>query len=123
MRTSAIAQILSVASTLVLVNCSIGGLPADHAASGGAGTGSGGGAGTSGTGGAGTGGAATAGSAGTGGSTCGNGLLEATEGCDDHNTVAGDGCSATCTVESGWVCPGGFSTERSVCNRSCYGMN
>jgi len=27
------------------------------------------------------------------------------EGCDDGNTKSGDGCSATCTVEPGWVCP------------------
>jgi cysteine-rich repeat protein len=27
---------------------------------------------------------------------CGNGLLEPAEACDDHNTLAGDGCSADC---------------------------
>jgi cysteine-rich repeat protein len=27
------------------------------------------------------------------------------EGCDDGNTVSGDGCSATCDVEEGFVCP------------------
>ena len=31
--------------------------------------------------------------------TCGNGVLEAPEGCDDGNTTAGDGCSPTCTLE------------------------
>ena len=31
---------------------------------------------------------------------CGNGVLEGTETCDDHNTVSGDGCSATCQTES-----------------------
>lgn len=31
--------------------------------------------------------------------TCGNGVLEAPEECDDDNTDDGDGCSATCTLE------------------------
>ena len=31
---------------------------------------------------------------------CGNGKLESNEKCDDGNTVNGDGCSATCTIES-----------------------
>ncbi|MFO1518219.1 MAG: hypothetical protein U1F57_00920 [bacterium] len=35
---------------------------------------------------------------------CGNGMKEGTEGCDDGNTTAGDGCSATCTVEPGFTC-------------------
>ena len=26
------------------------------------------------------------------------------ETCDDGNTVAGDGCSATCTIEAGYTC-------------------
>ncbi|WP_407692925.1 DUF4215 domain-containing protein [Pyxidicoccus xibeiensis] len=32
---------------------------------------------------------------------CGNGAREAGEQCDDGNTTAGDGCSATCTTEAG----------------------
>ncbi len=32
---------------------------------------------------------------------CGNGTIEPGEGCDDGNTVSGDGCSATCQVEGG----------------------
>jgi len=39
-----------------------------------------------------------------GGSTCGNGILETSEGCDDSNSVDGDGCSATCKVETGHTC-------------------
>lgn len=38
--------------------------------------------------------------------TCGDGLVEAFETCDDHNTMGGDGCSATCTLETGYVCYG-----------------
>jgi len=31
---------------------------------------------------------------------CGNGIVEGTEQCDDGNTINGDGCSATCTIEA-----------------------
>lgn len=34
-------------------------------------------------------------------STCGNKKLDSAEECDDGNTTSGDGCSATCTYESG----------------------
>jgi len=40
-------------------------------------------------------------------SACGDGMIlpdDLTEQCDDGNTVAGDGCSATCTEETGWTC-------------------
>lgn len=39
---------------------------------------------------------------GSGGGTavCGNGVVETGEACDDGNTAAGDGCSATCQSES-----------------------
>lgn len=32
---------------------------------------------------------------------CGNGTQEGLEECDDDNTVSGDGCSASCTIEYG----------------------
>ncbi|MDB4942403.1 MAG: Multiple EGF-like-domain protein 3 precursor [Labilithrix sp.] len=35
---------------------------------------------------------------------CGDGKLGGVEACDDGNATAGDGCSATCTVETGYVC-------------------
>jgi cysteine-rich repeat protein len=35
---------------------------------------------------------------------CGNALLNVGEGCDDGNSVGGDGCSATCEVEPGYGC-------------------
>lgn len=37
---------------------------------------------------------------------CGNGIVENGEGCDDEGREDGDGCSATCAVESGYVCEG-----------------
>ncbi len=42
---------------------------------------------------------------------CGDGVVEGTEQCDDGDTIDGDGCSATCQVESGFACLG----EPSVC--------
>lgn len=41
---------------------------------------------------------------------CGDGVVNSTEDCDDGNTLSGDGCSATCSVESGWSCSGQPST-------------
>jgi fibro-slime domain-containing protein len=40
----------------------------------------------------------------TGGS-CGDGVIERNEGCDDGNTTSGDGCSRICQVEANWYCP------------------
>lgn len=36
--------------------------------------------------------------------TCGNGLLESGETCDDLNTDSDDGCNADCEIEDGWEC-------------------
>jgi len=36
--------------------------------------------------------------------TCGNGILEGTEACDDGNTTPGDGCASDCKLEPGWSC-------------------
>ena len=40
---------------------------------------------------------------------CGDGFRDALEACDDGNAVGGDGCSAACTREAGYVCAGGSS--------------
>jgi cysteine-rich repeat protein len=40
-------------------------------------------------------------------STCGNGVIEGVESCDDNNTVNGDGCSASCAPD----CPAGVGVE------------
>lgn len=49
--------------------------------------------------------------------TCGDSVVHANlnEACDDGNTTAGDGCSATCTVESGFACNGAPSTCATTC--------
>ncbi|MEO5729012.1 MAG: DVUA0089 family protein, partial [Byssovorax sp.] len=48
--------------------------------------------------------------------TCGDGVKAGIEACDDGNVVAGDGCSATCTVQSGFTCAG---TAPSICTTIC----
>jgi fibro-slime domain-containing protein len=39
------------------------------------------------------------------GKTCGNGMLDPGEACDDGNKVGGDGCTPLCQIENGYVCP------------------
>lgn len=46
---------------------------------------------------------------------CGDGVIHRSEGCDDGNDVAGDGCSEVCQQEFGWTCTG----EPSVCVPNC----
>jgi fibro-slime domain-containing protein len=48
--------------------------------------------------------------------TCGDGRLSFGEYCDDGNTSSGDGCSATCTLETGYTC----STPGTACTRVAY---
>ena len=48
--------------------------------------------------------------------TCGNGVLQVTEQCDDGNTTGGDGCSATCQLEPGYFCATpGMPCAHSTC--------
>ena len=37
-------------------------------------------------------------------SICGDGILSPDEACDDANATSGDGCSSSCTIETGWSC-------------------
>ena len=50
--------------------------------------------------------------------SCGNGILEPGEACDDHNTTAGDCCSAACQFESGPRpgCNDGIACTVDTCN-------
>ena len=58
---------------------------------------------------------------------CGNGVVEGTEQCDDSNTTAGDGCSATCQtevcgnsiVDPGEFCDDGNTTAGDGCSAIC----
>lgn len=61
-------------------------------------------------------------------SLCGNGSVDATEGCDDANAQSGDGCSASCTVEAlcgnaaidpGEACDDGNLVNGDGCSRLC----
>src|SRR6185369_5093958 len=47
---------------------------------------------------------------------CGDGHQEPSEGCDDGNLLAGDGCSATCTVEAGFTCTPQAVPETRSCS-------
>ncbi len=46
---------------------------------------------------------------------CGDGVVEGSEGCDDHGVANNDGCSSTCAVETGWTCTGAPSTCTPIC--------
>jgi cysteine-rich repeat protein len=54
---------------------------------------------------------------------CGNGVYDdASEGCDDNNTMNGDGCSEHCAVERGFSCVSSSSSNSnaaSVCHPGC----
>ncbi len=47
------------------------------------------------------------------GATCGNGLIESSEQCDDGNATSGDGCSTSCELE-GDTCDGGYAGPGSA---------
>jgi fibro-slime domain-containing protein len=48
-------------------------------------------------------------------SSCGDGVVQSTETCDDRNAIGGDGCSASCALEPGWTCAAaGEACERAV---------
>ena len=58
---------------------------------------------------------------------CGNGVVEAGETCDDHNTTDGDGCDSNCTpttcgngiVTAGETCDDGNHVAGDCCGASC----
>lgn len=39
--------------------------------------------------------------------------------CDDGNILSGDGCSSTCTIETGYSCVGGGFKALDVCTETC----
>lgn len=49
------------------------------------------------------------------GDVCGDSMRGVTEGCDDGNTTAGDGCSEACVVEDGFRCPPVGACRPIVC--------
>lgn len=45
----------------------------------------------------------------------GNGETDAGEECDDDNNDSGDGCSAYCEIEEGWMCVPRNLKKNSAC--------
>jgi len=48
---------------------------------------------------------------------CGDNILNSNEGCDDGNTISGDGCSATCHIENDREC--NTDTNGTIGDKSC----
>jgi len=50
--------------------------------------------------------------------SCGNGVVDLSEGCDDGNTDPGDGCNNACLIETGYRCEGDVDAAcaSGVCN-------
>lgn len=46
---------------------------------------------------------------------CGDGSLDPREACDDGNAQAGDGCSASCSIEPGFTCAGKVCSDIDEC--------
>lgn len=55
--------------------------------------------------------------------TCGDGVVDAGEQCDDGNQISGDGCSSTCTVEVGWYCNFAGGACYSICGDNVRASN
>ena len=55
-------------------------------------------------------------------STCGNGVHDAGEYCDDGNQNDGDGCSSACSLEAGWACETVSLQSPSICRKGLVGQ-
>ncbi|CAI2386605.1 unnamed protein product [Moneuplotes crassus] len=56
--------------------------------------------------------------------TCGDGKRAGSEECDDANTSGTtDGCSASCTIDSGWECHNGNPTTQDTCTQCAAGFS
>ena len=53
--------------------------------------------------------------------SCGNGAIETGEACDDGNNNAGDGCSRSCTVETGFTCSATSQDDSVACTDPANG--
>ena len=51
--------------------------------------------------------------------SCGNGIVEAPETCDDLNQIDGDGCSKYCLIEDGFICTLQQAQGPSICTPIC----
>ena len=50
---------------------------------------------------------------------CGDGIDQLYYECDDGNLINGDGCSSTCTIETGYTCWGGDQHVADKCYEIC----
>ena len=48
--------------------------------------------------------------------TCGNGIVDPGEVCDDSNEVAGDGCNSNCSLEFGYACNQDSAPADGICD-------
>jgi len=48
--------------------------------------------------------------------SCGNGMVEVGESCDDGNLIDGDGCSTFCQLEPSGTCPNGVVDDHEECD-------
>ncbi|MGB5375694.1 MAG: leucine-rich repeat domain-containing protein [Polyangiales bacterium] len=48
--------------------------------------------------------------------SCGNGVLDGSESCDDGNLMTGDGCSNICLLEDGEPCADNAQCESTICD-------
>jgi cysteine-rich repeat protein len=101
MKLSRCLSVLTVAFGLIVAGCA-GVKPTETTGSGGNGNGKGG---SNGSGGRGATIDASVDLPSTVPLTCGNGVLDDGEKCDDGNKVGGDGCTPLCQIENGWICP------------------
>ncbi len=53
--------------------------------------------------------------------TCGNGIIDANEVCDDANVVSGDGCTANCALEPGYGCLDDTNPMDGICDTAGAG--
>ncbi|MBP9850264.1 MAG: VCBS repeat-containing protein [Candidatus Peribacteraceae bacterium] len=51
--------------------------------------------------------------------TCGNGVKEGMERCDDGNTASSDGCSSVCREETGYACNDASPSQCTCANARC----
>jgi len=55
--------------------------------------------------------------------TCGDGVVDAGEQCDDGNQFNGDGCTTSCTIEVGFYCPFTGGSCYSICGDNVQASN
>jgi len=55
--------------------------------------------------------------------SCGDGVIDVGEACDDGNSAVNDGCSSLCTVEAGWKCFAGVTVGSTIGSACVFSQN